>query len=336
MMIKRLVIGMVCMVLLLTFSTVHSEGLLASDLTNYMLFDMIFRDAASASAIIEGVHVFRPLYSGGHWVRTYYTGGPAYMQVLTTSPGPQGSVVAVNVISDGEESPLYRELCGYAMEGLVLAISDKTPELLGSDAALHEIADEIGVDSVGYVFSIKEDGTVPYASLETTNPYVVDERIDIPTEERAMYPLPADTISVKSFVERLEGAIKNNYAMEPISIEHLETSKGDGAEWLHIYVAMDMILMIVAEGETEEASVKNISILDIQGNPALLTMLGEASFGALAGFDAEQFAAMGLLSGARTTFNDFLSFLPTVAYDQKMLLFGMSGEYGGAYIMGTP
>ena len=332
-----LMVIIVCiMVFSLFFLTAFSEGVLSDDLTNYMLFDMVFREASSISATISNFHVFSPLYADGHWVRTYYTDASAYMQVLVTSPGPQGSVVAVNVISDGEESPMYRELCGYAIAALTLSIPSDIEEAINNNTPMDEVAVQMGIESVGYVFSFNDDGTVPYASLKTAKPYDVEQRLDIPKDQSVMYPLPPDTISVKTFVERFERVLEDHYGLSSASMTHIGTIEAEGGDWLHAYVVMDILLSVVTGEEAESAHIKNVNIIDIQGNPPLLVGLGMAAFAALEDFDVEQYAAMSLLSGAHSTFDDFLSFLPTVAYNNMMLLFGISGENGAAYIMGTP
>lgn len=84
---------MVAFILVLCFLTpvaVYGEaatGLPREKLTNYLLFDMVFSEMTRESELLADLHLFAPMYSDGHWVRTYYSGSDARMRVLTTSPG---------------------------------------------------------------------------------------------------------------------------------------------------------------------------------------------------------------------------------------------------------
>jgi hypothetical protein len=325
----------VCMAILLVSPAAYSEGLLAGDLTSSMLFDLVFFEASDASSTIDAIHTFSPLYSNGCWVKTYYTFGSEYMQVLMTSPGTQGRVIAANIISDGEESRMLRELCGYAIAGLTLEIPGNITELIESGDSLNEMASKMDIESAGYTFSIKDDGTVMYASLETVHPYEVEQRLDIPTDQSVMYPLPPDTMSVQSFIEKYEQVLADHYGISDFMM-YLGTTESGTGEWMQIYSIMNTPFSFITEEPRDSSIIRHVNIIDFQGDSPLLVGLASAAFGTLANFDAEQYAAMGLLAGARTTFDDYLSFLPTIAYNDMMLLFGITQEMGAAYIMGVP
>lgn len=339
--LKRL-IGWILLVSVLLLGNISgatgrlNEGLL----TNYMLFDLMFREAAGESELNDFayMHVFPPMYSRGYWVRMYSFGGGAYMLVKTTSSESMGRVCAVEVVSDGEESRLYRELCAYAAAGLALEYSDEMSTLLSENAELNTVLDVLELNAKGYAFEEMGDGMVPYVSIKTTHPYEVEGYLDIQTDQGVKYPLPNDVLNVDKFIQRFSDVLVESYGISGDEIMHVDTSQVDGGVWLHTYLVMDSVAVCVAtDEEAADSTIRQLYALDVAENPPMLVAMGMASFGAMAGFDDEQMAGMGLLAGAHTTFNDFLSFLPTAAYNDMMLVFGLTGgEMGTAYVMGTP
>lgn len=307
------------------------------ELTSFLLFDLMFREAANGSEdpAFEHMHVFAPMYSDGYWVRAYYFGDNPYMRVLTTSPDTQGRVCRVDIVSMGEAPVLYDELCAYAAIGLAQQFLAGVYDALAEGGDMDNLMAELGLEAAGYTYRKGMDAPRPYIALEAVGEYEVEGYLAIPTDEPAMYPFALE-IDKQTYVGRLARNLQEYYGFAADALTHMQSVQMDEEAWLHMYVVTDILVAVITDGEDEASQVTSLYALDMGENLPLLVAMGQAMFGAMVDFDMEQHAAMGLLAGPFTTFDDFLSFLPAVAHGETMLVFGLFQGNGGAYVMGVP
>lgn len=331
---------LVCLMVSLSSAALSESGRLnEGPLTNFMLFDMLLRELVGESELEEfnDSYTFAPKYSNGFWVRPYLFGEGTFMLVKTTSSTPAGQICEIEIVSNGEETPFYRALCAYSAAALTLSAPATIHTLHADGSDLSAIVAELDLEASGYTFQTMDDRFIPYAAIETTQPYTVEGHLDIPTTESAMFPLPEDTIDIDTFLRRLDTILTYSYGLPADAIVPMVVEEGNPGEWLHAYLAMDAVAIgVVTESEGTDAPIQRLYLLDLDENPPMVAMLGLASFGAMAGADIEDMMAMSMLAGAHTSFDDFCAFLPTVAANDIMLLYGVSDDTATAYIMGTP
>jgi|GEM_PF-4081570 len=309
-----------------------------------ILFDVTFRHVAEKSELKDFGYMFtfESMYSDGFWVTSYALNFTTYFMVKATRPGPAGEVCSVEIISDEENDQLFREICAYAAAALTMSYPDNIYKLLAGGVELTEIMEVLDIEESGYAFQTRVDGAVRRATLTTTQPYEVEGYSAVPIQRDVEYFLPEGTMDLETFIGCYEDALIQYYGMSEDTVEALAPWQAEDNIWIHTYgVAGAAIVCVVTEGEGMDSPVKFLYVMDNVDDPITLVAMGAAAFGALAGFDAEQHAVMGVLAGAHTTFEECVAFLPVVAYNNMMLMYGVqetpiSSETSVAYIVGTP
>lgn len=301
---------------------------------------------SSAFDYDEGI-LSSPIYTDGTWSRCFFTELDVFLVVHTSDDTLSGSVNAVGVITKLGDVRSFHELCAYVFLALrsepCETLTEAMHDLLKNDASLEDIQAlmEKAEAPSNYSFSFEETPLATTCWFYADAPAPVANSFVINTDEAFLLPIMDEALTVERLEANADALLEYYRVVFPdIALTAMvsQPMESDPDSYMHLYLLHEGTLVTVyARGEGSKGIVENILLIAMDERPDLLVPMATLLFGAVTDFTIDDLAVCGYVHGERTLYDDFMSFLPALARDGKMLLYGIGlDDLPIAYIMGLP